>query len=277
MAKTTKTTDEEVQGLGAVDQVEEGFGREGFEEEEVRLSNLPVLTVTQSLTPEVVDGEIPGMKAGILMNSATKEPLGVSQKVRIYRLWNARVMLPPRGEGSFPICSSVDGKTGSKYGNCAGCPRKGFTADSCRDQGYFIGALESDPTQLIRLIMWKSSRANGRKLVKILSDKSKEHNTPIYSVVVTVSAVKKKNEKQNATYWVMDVEFDSVTTDMEELKGIRPNFLEASELRERNIAEFAALVEQLKAEATEADEFGKTVEDAEEGADAVSADADPLM
>lgn len=275
MAKTTKTTDEEVMVATQVE--EEGFGREGFEEEEVRLSNLPVLAVTQSLTPEVVDGEIPGMKAGILMNSATKEPLGVSQKVRIYRLWNARVMLPPRGEGNFPICSSVDGKTGSKYGNCAGCPRKGFTQDSCRDQGYFIGALESNPSQLIRLIMWKTSRANGRKLVKILSDKSKEHNTPIYSVVVTVSAEKKKNEKKNATYWIMDVEFDSVTTDIEELKEIRPYFLEASELRERNIAEFAALVEQLKAESAESDEFGKTVEDVEEGTEVEQTDADPLM
>lgn len=256
---------------------EETLGREGFEEEEVRLSNLPVITVTQSLTPEVVEGEIEGMKPGILMNSVTKEPLGVLQKMRIYRMWNARVMLPPRGEGNFPICSSVDGKTGSKYGRCAACMHKGISSSSCRDQGYFIGALADEPESLVRLIMWKSSRTSGRKLVKLLTDESKKHDTPIYSVVVNVIAAKRRNEKQNATYWIMDVELDSTTTDIDELKAIRPYFLEACELRERNISEFNAYLEQAKAEATEEEEFGKTLEDSDESKEAPQEDADPLM
>lgn len=241
---------------------EESSGIEGFEEDSLSLTSYPILTLAQALTPET-SVEDSGIRAGMLMNSVTREPIGKSLEVIVYKMWRSLCKMPPRADGSFPLCYSVDRVQGSTNGKCAACPYMQSTKDRCKDQHYFVIAPADEPNNIMRMIMWKSSSPEGRKLSNILKAECSRHQRNIWGVTVNISSVQEES-KQGAKYFVFKVSPGRVLTKEEEAE-LRPNYVLATSLRNKQVEDFYAYIEKAK-ELTENappddDEFSKSLGD----------------
>jgi hypothetical protein len=93
-----------------------------------------------------------------------------------------------------PDCSSSDGETGFKYGNCKTCPHSqrdeaSDTRSAC-SFGYNYSAVSKDFTQLFQIKFMKTNAAAGKKLRSLSAQP-----TGIFSKTFKVSTAKQKNDK----------------------------------------------------------------------------------
>lgn len=246
---------------------------EGFEGIERTYSTLPYLTIVQSSNEDI--GVIDGCKPGAFMTTITKDILPAPLELLVYKMWRSRSLMPRREDGTFPICSSIDGITGSKHGKCAECDLQGFKDGSCRSQMSFIVAPRNNPDKLMRLTLWKTSAKTGNDVARILSTVANEKQLPIYAISINMVAESAKS-KQGGTYYKYIASIGSVITDEEERAVIRPNFIDARDIFEKHKESFSAMVELNKAEAAEAegDDFQQGILTGEETSAAVE---NPLM
>lgn len=243
-----------------VKEVKDEFGTEGFEEQEFTLQNIPVLSLAQSQTPEVVEGEIEGLKAGCLLNKAGKRSLGDSLELIVFKFWTGRTKFPPR-ESHAPIeCFSPDNKTGLVYGNCKTCAFANFDLkERCLEQNFFVVGLASNPHELYRLIFAKSNKRTGTALINLLRSECSRIKAPIYGVKINLTTKRLKNEKQNAYYYVFNVAPSGVVdkSDYAELHNI---FNEMTELRTKSLQDFEQAKEMRKNQPQETPESQESAE-----------------
>ena len=256
--------------------VKESMELEGFEEQELTIQSLPVLALAQLQTPEVQDGSIEGLKAGVLMNNVTKQPIGETVELIVFKMWNGRTKFPPRGENGPLECWSPDTITGITYGECKNCAFAAFDMkDRCLEQNFFIVGRADNPRELYRLIFAKSNKKTGEMLGKTLRIECSKTKSPIYGVKIILSTKRVKNEKQNAYYYVFEVKPSGMVTE-DQLAELRPIFLELTELRKKSLDDFKASCEA-------ANTLGEEEPDAQEGQSDVTGDmtsfgaADPLL
>lgn len=227
---------------------------EGFEESEVTLQSLPILTLAQSQTPEVVEGEIPGLKAGVLMNSTTKLPMGAEIEMIAYKLWPGRTKFPPRSEGGPIQCFSPDGINGRTYGTCKSCAFSDFALkDRCQDQKFFVVAPASNPSDLYRMIFAKSNFRVGKILENTLKSECNKRKLPIYGMKFILSTKRLKNESAGSYYYVFDVK-PSEPMAKEDFAELSTNFKMITELRKDSLDEFYRSHEEVAEDADEVDD-----------------------
>ncbi len=216
----------------------------GFEESTYSLTDLPIISLGQALSPEVGEGKI---NQGDLFNTVTKEKLGdlkTPVEIIVYKAWPSRTKFAPRGsKGPKVECSSPDGVRGSK-GECKKCPLNNFSLrDRCTEQRSFIVALASAPGALMRLIFSRSNMAVGRKLEKSLIAALNEKKIPhSFGITMLLGSAKEKNDSTNSTYFVFTAEVGKVIPEdqRDELLGYAN---EAAELRAENLARFTERLE----------------------------------
>lgn len=220
----------------------------GIEGGGMTLSGIPIMKLTQAMTPEVQDRDKKDIYAGIFMNDSTKTALGETVEVRVLRMWKCRAKFFPRDSGqtnvecTCPTFRDPEGDFGSQYGNCAKCPFNNFDAvDHCQQQYHIIVSLADNPTEMYRIILSKSSYKVGRKLEQGLrAIGSRYRKQPVYMFKVLVSAVEEYNKRVNAKYYVykLDVVPPAPGEPLlpEELADeFREVFMEAAELRNNSI------------------------------------------
>lgn len=211
MAKEAKT--EDAKQMEAVSNIPD-FGDEfegdiGIEGGAVTFSSIPVLKLTQAMSPEVQDRNFPDVYAGMFINDTTKECLGEEVTCRILRTWRSRAKFVPREAGSGIECScptynSPDGDFGSEYGSCRTCMYNNFTqSDHCLTQYNMIITINDNPTDMYRVILSKTSFKAGRTLdtaLRALSTRYKRQ--PIFMFKVKISAKEATNTKIGSKYFV---------------------------------------------------------------------------
>ena len=245
---------------------------EGFEDIERSFSTLPYLTIVQSSNSDI--GVIDGCKPGAFMTTITKDILDNPLELIVYKMWRPRALMPAREDGTFPICSTVDGITGSKYGKCAECDLQGYKDGSCRSQTSFLVAPRNNPNKLLRLTLWKTSARTGTDIIRMLSVIGKEKQLPIYGCSVMLEP-KSETGKQGGKYFKFIASMGNVLP-KEEIAAIRPNFLEAAEIFKKHKSDFFAMLENNANAATadEEDDFSEGLEASVDGAAAVE---NPIM
>lgn len=232
--------------------MEDDFGMEGMQR---TLSSIPVLKLTQAMTPEAQSREFPDVYPGMFINDATKEPLGDDLTVRIIRSWKCRTKFAPREAGgqiecSCPTYGNAAGDFGTEYGRCSGCMFNNFDmADHCQTQYQLIVAMENNPDDLYRIILSKTSFAAGRVLEKGMAAlASKYKKVPVYAFKVKVSVKEQTNTKRGAKYFVYKLEpvkpEPGEALVPEELKeGFKDVYLDIAELRKDALAHHQAAIE----------------------------------
>lgn len=284
MKKDTAAVAEEVK-VAAVEApvLEEGF--EGLDDMgiEATVTSLPFVSLLQALSPAVSSGEVEGARAGLLINSMTSELYGQSLEVIVYRPWRSRCIMPPREEGSFPICSTLDMKQGIHQDlglkDCATCELKGISNDSCRDQYWFIVAPANDPSNLMRMNMWKSSAPAGRKLLSLIAAESRKYAAKakgIYQLKFKIES-KKVTSKTGNVYYVFDVSAAGMVDESISINDtLRPTFHEASALYAAHKEHFDDLIKNGGHSSSEVneDDFAHTLEAAAAQANSESTDED---
>ena len=259
MAKKEVTAADEVTTeVTAVSAPTDDDAMEGFEESEITLQTIPILALAQSQTPEVVEGEIEGLKAGVLMNNTTKMPIGSEVELIAFKLWPGRTKFPPRGDNGPIECFSPDGVCGRTYGECAKCGFRDFNlTDRCQDQRYFVVAPASNPNEMYRIIFAKSNFRTGKTLENTLKAECQKNKLPIYGVKFMLSTKRVKNEKANSYYYVFEVK-PSGLVEKEMFEELRDKFREVTELRKNSVDEFYAQLEEGKSseESFPEDELG---------------------
>lgn len=255
MAKNTTNT-EEVTNTEVVtpDVPTEDHALEGFEESEITLQSMPILALAQSQTPEVVEGETEGLKAGVLMNNTTKMPIGAEIELIAYKLWPGRTKFPPRGDNGPIECFSPDGLCGRTYGKCSECAFRDFNLkDKCQDQRFFVVAPANNPDEMYRLIFAKSNFKVGRTLENTLKAECQKNKLPIYGVKFRLSTKRVKNESSNSYYFVFEVK-PAGLMERDTLPALSENFKVVTELRKGNLDDFYANLDEGK---TSEDEFAE--------------------
>lgn len=214
---------------------------EGFEENIQTIQSYPILTIAQSQTPEISEGNIPGLKIGSLMNSISKQPLPEKVELVAYKIWRSRVKLPARGEGSTIECFSPDEAQGMAYGKCAQCQYADFNLkDACKRQIVFIVSPKDEPNNIMRLIFWKSNYSTGNRLLKTLqSECARQKAKSIYEVSFTVSTKRVKSEAAGAYYYVFETAMGT-KVEAELLPAFKESFDLVTDLRKQNIESFYA-------------------------------------
>ena len=245
---------------------------EGFEENVQTIQSYPILTIAQSQTPEISEGNIPNLKVGSLMNSISKQPLPERVELVAHKIWRSRVKLPARGEGSTIECFSPDECQGMAYGKCAQCQYADFNLkDACKRQIVFMVTPKDEPTNLMRLIFWKSNYSTGNRLLKSLQNECARRGAKsIFEVSFFVSTKRVKSEAAGAYYFVFQTEMGE-KVEGEVLVQFKETFDMVTDLRKENIESFYASLVDHSAEAHEippappAEESGEIAEEA--GAD----------
>lgn len=188
------------------DEFENDIGIEGGS---LTFSSIPVLKLTQAMSPEVQDRNLPDVYAGMFINDTTKESLGEEVMCRILRTWRSRAKFVPREAGtgiecSCPTYNSPDGDFGSEYGNCKTCMYNNFSqSDHCMTQYNMIITVNDNPAEMYRVILSKTSFKAGRTLdtaLRALSTKYKRQ--PIFMFQVKLSAKEATNTKIGSKYYV---------------------------------------------------------------------------
>ncbi len=110
--------------------------------------------------------------------------------------YNSRTMFTPGSSDGMIECSSMDMKTGSKYGKCSDCPNLPWRNDMRTDciDNVVVYALSSDMKMLVKIIFSKTSEASGKFLLRQAS--TKRH---IWDTVFTVST---ENKSKNGKTWL---------------------------------------------------------------------------
>lgn len=237
MTKTKETltlTPEEAEMVKKADE----FAMEGFEESELSIQTLPIITMAQAQTPEVQEAEIEGLVQGVLMNNTTKMPMGTSIDLVIYKMWEGRTKFPPRDSNGPIECYSPDGVVGRSYGKCRECAFADFELkDKCLQQHFFLVAPVTNPNEVYRLIMAKSNKTIGKKLVATMRSECSKHQAPLYGVKIQLSTKKVKNEKANAYYYIFDPKPLGMVP-KEQWEELREVFLQMTDLRKDSITDF---------------------------------------
>lgn len=241
MSKTTGQVQEVVEEVLAADS--EINEMEGFEEDALTLQSIPVMALAQSQTPEVVEGEIEGLKAGVLMNSTTKQPMGDKVEVVVYKMWVGRTKFPPREDNGPIECYSPDGVKGRTYGECKTCAFSDFNLkDRCLEQNFFLVAPVDNPSEVYRLIFAKSNKRAGQTLVNTLRSECAKTKRPIYGVKIAISTKRVKNEKANAYYYVFETKVAGLI-EKDAFLDYRPTFLQMTEIRKASLEDFYATLD----------------------------------
>ena len=247
---------------------------EGFEENVQTLQSYPILTLAQSQTPEISEGNIPGLKIGSLMNSITKLPLPEKVDLVAYKIWRSRVKLPPRGEGSSIECFSPDEARGLAYGKCAQCQYAVFNLkDACKRQIVFMVSPVDEPNNLMRLIFWKSNYSTGNRLLKTLqSECARQKAKSIYEIKFSLSSKRVKSEAAGAYYYVFETAIGG-KVELELMPTLKENFDTVTDLRKQNIETFYASL----TDSSEEEEVIVPPEEPVEAGAAIADEADALM
>lgn len=150
---------------------------------------IPYVSIRQGMTKEesLPDDNI---KLGELYSA--QERIGPELKIIPLYMHFERVKF---SQGSDrPDCSSSDGETGFKYGNCKVCPHSqrdeaSDTRSAC-SFGYSYSAVSQDFTQLYQIKFMKTNAAAGKKLRSLSAQP-----TGIFSKTFKLSTKKEKNDK----------------------------------------------------------------------------------
>lgn len=229
------------------------------------ITNLPIISLTQPLTPEVQDDERPDITAGVLMDSMSKAFLGKSVKVHVFRAWRARAKFPPRDSGSKTVeCyCPLDGSQayGTTYGKCTQCPFYDFkTPERCQQQYHLVVGIGDNPDNLYRIILQKTSYKFGKKLVEALDTLKSKEKLPIYNFVVNVSAEK---VTQKHIYFVFHFDITDERLDPTLRPAFSATFKEVHDLRQESLEYHQELLARKKAEnaSIASEESSKDMED----------------
>lgn len=234
------------------------FGIEGMK---LTLSQIPVLKLTQAMTPEVQDREFKDIYAGMFINDVTKEALGDTVSARIMRAWRCRTKFAPRESGttqvecSCPTFMSAEGDTGSEYGLCARCMYNNFNeADHCQTQYCMIVALDDNPHDLYRIILSRTSYKVGRTVDSALQVlRNKYRNMPSYMFKITITAEEAVNRKINSRYYVYNIKVDTPKPeDFEMAEDLAAEFKDSfrmvADLRKESLERHRQMLETKKVE-----------------------------
>jgi hypothetical protein len=128
--------------------------------------------------------------------------------------YNSRTMFTPGNNDGMIECSSLDMKTGSKYGKCADCPNLPWRNDMRTDciDNVVVYALSSDLKSLVKIIFSKTSEASGKFLLRQASTKR-----AIWDTVFTVST---ENKSKNGKTWLQWKTAVSATLPSEDVKDV---------------------------------------------------------
>lgn len=251
----------------------------GIEGTKLTLSQIPVLKLTQAMTPEVQDREYPNIYAGMFINDVTKQPLGEEVEARVMRAWRCRAKFAPRESGSNSIeCSCPtfmhpQGDFGSEYGACNKCIHNNFEMrEHCQTQYHMIIAVNNDPHDLYRVILSKTSYKAGRKLDSGLQALgSRYRGNPVFMFKIKISADEATNKAINSKYYtyridVIPPEPGAELLPAELVDEFKDSFLEIAKLREDQLNYHKTLLENKAAEAADAPaaafgDMGETIAD----------------
>lgn len=251
----------------------------GIEGTKLTLSQIPVMKLTQAMTPEVQDRDYRDIYAGMFINDVTKQPLGDVVEARVMRAWRCRAKFAPRESGtnaiecSCPTFMHPQGDFGSEYGPCNKCLHNNFEMrEHCQTQYHMIVALNNDPRDLYRIILSKTSYKAGRKLdASLQSLGSRYRGKPVFMFKIRISADEATNKAINSKYFVYKIEVIPPTPDEpllpEELMDeFKESFLEIAKLREDQLNYHKALLETKEKEAMDAPaaafgDMGETIAD----------------
>ena len=257
-----KKSDAEVMDIASTSLTEDLNGESvdmmdfGIEGSKLTLSQIPILKLTQAMTPEVQDRNLKDIYAGMFINDTTKEAIGDVVEARVMRAWRCRAKFAPRESGSNAIeCScptfmNPKGDVGSEYGPCSKCMFNNFEMkEHCQTQYHLIVALNNDPRDLYRIILSKTSYKAGRKLdtgLQALGNRFR--GKPVYMFKIRISADEVTNKAINSKYFVYKLEVINPVAGEplipEEIEDeFKDSFLEIAKLREDAIKYHASLVE----------------------------------
>jgi hypothetical protein len=112
--------------------------------------------------------------------------------------YSSRTMFAPGNNDGIIECSSLDMKTGSKYGKCQDCPNLPWRDNMRTDciDNVVVYALTSDLKSLVKIIFSKTSEASGKFLVRQAS--TKRH---IWDTVFTLSTESKSKNGKSWLQW----------------------------------------------------------------------------
>ena len=249
----------------------------GIEGTKLTLSQIPILKLTQAMTPEVQDRNYKDIFAGMFINDTTKEAIGEVVEARVMRAWRCRAKFAPRESGSNAIeCSCPTFMSpqdiGSEYGPCNKCMYNNFEMkEHCQTQYHLIVAINNDPRNLYRIILSKTSYKAGRKLdTGLQALGSRFRGNPVYMFKIRISAEEATNKAINSKYYVYKLEVINPVPGEpllpEEIADeFKESFIEIAKLREDAINYHKNLVatkeQERESQATESafDAMGESV------------------
>lgn len=110
--------------------------------------------------------------------STTSRDLSEKMVVAVLGFFDGRTLWPPKDAGTnAPVCYSLDGLAGSKYGACETCPSKklAYTQGGCTPQ-FTFWFIDQAMTGVYELTFSKTSYKAGQGLARMLRDSARPWN-----------------------------------------------------------------------------------------------------
>lgn len=135
-------------------------------------------------------------------------PAGKKPRIMTLRSWDSRQMWDPDQNNARVVCSSPDGKTGWRFGDCRKCENSKFQDDKpalCRQQKTFLAVTE-DLSEIIQIDLSRTQLKIGAEWEKKLSKMAVMPFQRVFELDV------KRNEKNKNIFNLEPVRTDDYTT-----------------------------------------------------------------
>lgn len=249
MAKTTVKNEEVVAPVPEEDNDLranlEDFMNEGFEDSKRSVMSYPLLKICQPQDTKLTE-EDTDLRPGCLMDNNSGKNLGKTLDVIVYRHWAGKCKMPPRSEGTSPVCFSMNKKLGSRGTKCSEC-EYASGPDFCKEQQMFLVAPVDSPDTIYRVTMWKSSVKIGRAINKALTETGRNKKAPLYAIVLTLSSEVMDNKETQSKYYVYKGVVKEVLPMAKAVATYREHFLDATEVLKESLDEFVKRSEEAAA------------------------------
>jgi hypothetical protein len=213
------------------------------------------LRIVQGTTDtSAIDGDV---KLGDLVFGSVPAPKGA--RIATLRSWDSRQMWDPDQNNARVVCSSPDGKTGWRFGDCRKCENSKFQGDTpalCRQQKTFLAATE-DLSEIIQIDLSRTQLKIGAEWEKKLSKMAVMPFQRIFELNV------KRNEKNKNIFNLDPTRTDDYTS-VEVTEFLNALFDYFVERRKEELKSFYDNLEDYKARKAESGKEEESSETAEE-------------
>lgn len=178
--------------------------RQGIGDDVIRWHPTPMRIVQATTDTDSIDGDV---RTGDIVYGDHKAPK--SPRVYVLRAWDSRAMWNPDLNIKKMMCSSPDGKTGWRFGDCKSCENSKFVdgvPSLCKQQKSFLVVTE-DLSDVVVINLSRSSLAIGREWEGKLKKMSVMPFMRIYALT------SKKSEKAKAVHLLDPVRTDDYAGD----------------------------------------------------------------